>query len=199
MFKRTLLAVSLLTLSGSVLSDCKSPLLDNYLQPTGHTNLIQCKSVPNYNHLTLFLIPSDLNPDSDIDVDILLVNQSGTIESMVHSPKYLSKDTFETSIDTANYKLNENRRAFGINVNMGNYVNRDLYIIEGQDIRLIAQGIGVELSGEDATIKRTIDIGKMDKSGYADLIVKENKTKYTLKYNETTGMYDVPNSLRYSF
>jgi hypothetical protein len=197
MFKKTLLVSALLLMSNSAVAVCKSPLLDNYLQPTSHLEFIQCKVMPNQKDLTIFLIPSDAGPSTEIDLDILVVNESGTIVNM--DKIKLLKDTFGLSIDTVNYKLNSNDIAFGVDINNGNYTNRTLYIMKGQDLIPVASDIGVELNDEDSTIKRSIDIGKMDKSGFSDLIVKEGKTKFTLKYNESTESYDVPKTLKYSF
>lgn len=196
---KSIFAVAALTTSIANAS-CEHPLLSNFIKETNHPELIQCKTIPNGSGLTVFFIPSDGDPDSaELDLDILVVNESGTVVSGVFKPKEFTNLVTSTNIDTANYKLNDQTRAFGIDYELSNgsdtIVNRDLYIIDGRDVKMVSDDIGIS----NSKTKRTIDIGLKATNGYNNLIVKEGKKKYELTFNPKTGMYDVPAKIQNSF
>jgi uncharacterized protein YdeI (BOF family) len=203
---------------------------------------VGCKKMPNDQNLSILAIP--LLPLGQIedgrmtinDLEILIVkNDSAEIVSSSYE-EAVSAMTYAMSVDTANYKLNDNTRAFGIEISNkeGNdyATNLSLYVVKDKNILKVASNIGTQIyhnfqscseKEKYDSLKRTIVVTATPTDGYNDLLINEkidkekqvSKTKhnddcdvkkissstkkYTLKYDGTKGIYNVPKEVSASF
>ncbi|WP_232252140.1 hypothetical protein [Pseudomonas frederiksbergensis] len=192
----TILAFSVLTMTGHVQADCEELSFD------GHS-LARCKVWPAFKDQaiaaksTFTPVSEDVNDGGMFDLELSIVNSTNdqTLATYCKNEAYNSDAVgFEgLIIDTARYKLAPHVRAFGLRSDFGHrssampYSKTDLalYLREGNTLRPVLEGLVVakntgewmgDCSGQGQDIRRTVDIGKSTHNGFADLIVTSSTT-----------------------
>lgn len=187
-----------------------------------YNELTSCKKMPNNPELTIFAEVLEKEPNGSEDAsfgyyDLSLViakSDSGEIVG-----RYFKNDFFnmgnggstlgEIKVDTANYRLNADNRAFGI---VSSFGGRDgasdqitLYVLKQNKIIPVLSNlelsssptVGFDLKEQsefcngntDSDVKRTIIMTQNVTNGFNDILVNEKRVQY--KYRVTKKSCDV--------
>jgi hypothetical protein len=226
-------------------ASCDNPILKKVASSTHPKqktidDLESCKKIPNNPELTIFAEIVEKSESSDYngsDLSVAIANSnSGEVTANYFKQDFavVPASANDIKVDTANYKINGDTRAFGVSFSEYDGVNGavervNLYVLRAKEIIPILDNIIVSSSspykGElqvdcalfDDDIKRTIAIASTTTNGFFDLLVNEKKVKYkvtkkscdekeqkidktttkkyTLKYDNKTGAYSVPEGI----
>ncbi|MFC4703315.1 MULTISPECIES: hypothetical protein [Paraburkholderia] len=201
-----------------------------------------CKIWPANEALTIAALPLPQKNNNDDegtdDLEVLVADTaSGTIIAHQFQKSAFSYDAVRFSgltLDTARYQLTPQNRAFGVRVthegssriNPFGQAALNLYVIDGQSLRTVVDGLIVSDSGGEwdgncagtfNNTTRILGLGPAGKEGYAALKVTElssvtvnsvhhgdckddtkteKRTNFTLEYKN--GKYGVPKSMQYT-
>ena len=186
-------------MSTEVLARCDKPPLSSEF---GYS---VCKDWPAYPGLSIAALsqleprPSSdsSGPDGIYDLDLALVSTDGSKPvATYHRASVFESDAIALEglqLDTAQYKLTSELRAFGLRVlfkgssriNPFDQTLLSLYVKDGEMVRPVMDRLVTyqysgewdgNCAGERSEVVRTIEIGKTSSHGYADLIVKSVST-----------------------
>jgi len=189
-------------MAGQVFAECTPPAV------TGQWDFSVCKDWPVDPALTITAV-SKFVPDKvyakgekigsyDLDLSVWSADESTSLATYRQTAAF-STDAIElesVELDTARYKLTPKLRAFGVramfrgssSVNPLNETVLSLYVKEGNNLRPVLDRLVVyrfsgewdgNCAGDRGTTVRTIEMGKTNSHGYADLIVKSVTTGLT--------------------
>ncbi|WP_145927059.1 hypothetical protein [Jeongeupia sp. USM3] len=197
-------ALLLFFISCTVHAGCEEnlPKWGKKLQPgrTLSTQFASCRVWPAAPSLTLAVLPY-LREHSDgfvevYDLETLVVDTaSGTIVAHLFQSSAITSDTVRLSsitMDTARYRLTQDRRAFGIRiayigqsrVNPYNPTSLNLYVFDGRKLSIVLAKLAVSVNGGEwdgncrgafYSIVRTIDSTSTTSHNYADLKINEEQ------------------------
>lgn len=246
-----IIGVVLCALPTMTFAECDNPLskkIASSVHPKQkiYNELTSCKKIPNNPELTIFASvleketgagEEDLSGSEDLSI-VIAKSDSGEVIA-----RYFKKDFYNTGnggtnfaeikIDTANYRLNTNTRAFGIVSNFdGRYgVSEEitLYILRDNDIVPVLRNLNLVSSPTnngfeigcagiiENDTKRTIVMSPKMTNNFFDIVINEKQVKYkvtkkscsedkpkveststkkyTLKYEDKKGAYDVPEEI----
>ena len=164
-----------------------------------------CKKMPNNPELTIVAELLEGAEDSgfgNYDLSVVVAkSDSGEVVGKSFNEGFFNSgaggtEFQEIKVDTANYRLNADTRAFGVVTEIGGRDGREekitLFTINGSNIKPVLNDIILQATpsvgiGEldcagvtDSDIKRTIIMTESPTSGFNDIVVNEKKVKYKI-------------------